>query len=72
MSDISAESHDEVRRVLEARVGQVWNTEELQRDFNVEGFLAPYVVVSRKSDGAVGSLQFTGYPRFYFTWVADK
>jgi hypothetical protein len=55
-----------VRSRLEAEHGQVWNTAELQTDFDVEGFLAPYVAVRRKSDGKQGSLKFTHMPRFYF------
>jgi hypothetical protein len=50
----------------EAYRGPVWNTEELQRDFEVLGFLAPYVVVRRRSDGAKGSLSFVHSPRLYF------
>lgn len=56
------------RAEAEARYGQVWNTEELQEDFLVEGFLAPFVVVTRKSDGKKGSLEFQHYPRFYYNW----
>lgn len=47
---------------------QCWNTEELQRDFTVNGFAAPFVSVKRKADGAIGSLEFTHMPRFYFNW----
>jgi len=54
------------REALEAEHGQVWDTQELARDFQVEGFLAPYVVVRRKSDGQRGSLMFQHNPRFYF------
>jgi hypothetical protein len=36
------------------------------RDFQVLGFLAPYVVVRRRSDGRKGSLEFQHNPRFYF------
>lgn len=54
------------REDLEGKHGQVWDTSELQRDFSVEGFLAPYVVVRRKSDGVRGSMQFQASPRFYF------
>ena len=36
------------REALEAEHGQVWDTEQLREDFNVEGFLAPYVGVRRK------------------------
>jgi len=45
-----------------------WNTKELQEDFEVIGFQAPYVVVVRKSDGQKGSLQFDHHPRVYYGW----
>lgn len=48
-----------------------WTTAELTRDFEVIGFMAPFVVVKRKSDGAKGSLEFTHSPRVYFNWRAD-
>ena len=54
------------REALEAEHGQVWDTKQLGEDFNVEGFMAPYVVVWRKSDGQKGSLMFKHNPRFYF------
>lgn len=65
-------SNESCRQELEARYGQVWNTEELARDFEVIGFAAPFVVVTRKSDGVKGSLAFKHEPRFYFTFVADS
>ena len=46
------------RTTLEAREGQVWDTQELQRDFTVHGFLAPMVSVTRKRDGVRGALLF--------------
>ena len=54
------------REYLEAKHGQVWDTEQLQEDFEVLGFAAPLVVVRRRSDGVRGSLMFQGSPRFYF------
>lgn len=59
------------REALEAEHGQVWDTTELQADFSVEGFGAPFVVVTRKADGARGSLKFQHRPRFYFGFKAD-
>jgi hypothetical protein len=56
------------RAELEAQHGRVWDTQELGRDFDVEGFLAPYVVVRRRSDGQQGSLLFQNHPRFYFAF----
>ena len=54
------------RELLEAEHGQVWDTGEVQRDFTVEGFMAPFVMVTRKSDGVKGSLTFQHSPRYYF------
>ncbi len=54
------------REKLESEHGQVWTTRELGNDFDVIGFLAPLVVVVRKSDKQKGSLLFQHSPRFYF------
>ena len=48
-----------------------WNTQELSRDFTVHGFMAPFVVVTRKADGVKGTLEFTHNPRWYFGFTAD-
>jgi hypothetical protein len=56
------------RESLEAQHGQVWSTQELSRDFEVVGFMAPLVVVCRRSDGKKGSLEFQHNPRFYFNF----
>lgn len=54
------------REELAALHGDVWDTDEMQAAFTVEGFLAPYVGVIRKSDGKKGLLAFQHHPRFYF------
>jgi len=54
------------REGLEAKHGRVWDTNQLQDDFEVVGFMAPLVVVRRKADGVKGSIMFQGSPRFYF------
>jgi hypothetical protein len=59
------------RQRLEAQDGQVWDTPELSNDFEVIGFMAPYMVARRKSDGRKGSLEFQHMPRFYFNFVLD-
>ena len=56
------------REDLEAKYGQVWDTDQLVEDFEAIGFMAPLVVVRRRSDGKKGSLEFQGNPRFYFSW----
>lgn len=63
---VKTDSKVEERKRLEAEHGQIWDTDELTRDFEVEGFMAPFVVVRRKTDGQRGSLLFQGWPRFYW------
>lgn len=60
------------RECLEAKHGQVWDTSELSDDFDVIGFMAPVVVVIRKSDGQKGSLFFQHSPRFYYGFEPHK
>lgn len=48
-----------------------WTTEQLRDEFEVLSFLAPFVFVTRKSDGVRGTLRFTHYPRVYFDFVPD-
>jgi len=60
------------RAELERRHGRVWDLRDLAADFIVVGFAAPYVVVRRKADGVVGSLEFQHEPRFYFEWKEDR
>ena len=66
-------ANPKTREELEAEhgAGNVWDTEELARDFIVIGFAAPVVVVQRKSDGSKGSLFFQHHPRFYFAFQLD-
>jgi len=66
LAEINAEPAD--RQMLEAQHGKVWDTDELARDFEVLGFLAPYVVVRRNSDAQKGSLEFQHHPRFYYNF----
>ena len=60
------------RAELEARHGKVWNTQELQEEYAVTGFLAPYVIVRRKRDDAIGSLEFQHEPRYYWGFERDE
>jgi hypothetical protein len=67
------QSHDPQaeRKRLEMLFGQVWDAAQLAEHFEVLGFMAPYVVVRRRSDGRKGSLEFQHAPRFYFNCVLD-
>lgn len=69
----AVESHDQraERKRLEARYGQIWDAGELAQEFEVLGFMAPYVVVKRRSEECKGSLEFQHWPRFYFNFLLD-
>ncbi len=54
------------RQCLEAKHGKVWNADELAQEFVVTAIISPKVVVRRRSDDVVGTLQFVG--EFYFNW----
>lgn len=69
LAEINAESGSRER--LESEYGRTWDTEQLTKDFEVIGFMAPFVVVRRKADGVKGSLEFQHMPRFYFNFVPD-
>jgi hypothetical protein len=59
---------------LAAEKEQTWTTAELQRDFNVLAFAAPFVMVRRISDRKLGSLEFArgeDGERRYFDWRED-
>ena len=64
-------SGDTTRAELEERYGDVWSTEEMTKDFDALGFMAPYIIVCRKSDGVRGSLEFRHSPRYYFNFQAE-
>jgi hypothetical protein len=59
------------REALQAKHGQVWDTGELQDDYQVLGFMAPFVVACRRSDGVRGSLMFQNSPRFYHSFKPE-
>ena len=60
------------REALEAQHGQVWDTDELQRDFKATSFMAPWIFVKRRSDGKMGALMFQHRPRFYFDFTLQE
>ena len=70
VAEINSDTSD--REALEEKHGQVWDTSELSSDFDVTGFMAPYVVVTRKADGVSGSLLFRHSPRLYYSFTPDK
>ncbi len=70
LAEINADAGS--REALENQYGQIWDTNEMRRDFEVIGFAAPLVVVRRRADGILGSLEFQHSPRFYFSFEPDR
>ena len=68
---VELNSGDPNREALAERYGKIWSTEEMSRDFDGLGFMAPYIIVRRKSDGVRGSLEFCHSPRLYFNFEAE-
>jgi hypothetical protein len=57
---------------LYMETGPTWDTQKLQEEFKVLSFMAPFVIVERKSDGKKGTLEFTHSPRVYFNFQEDN
>jgi hypothetical protein len=70
MNEINARPRS--REELEAAYGDVWDSQQLANDFEVTAFIAPCVVVRRKADNMVGSLEFQNQPRIYFNFQPDR
>ena len=58
--------HAGERKVLEELYNDVWDTGELQKDFVVIRFMAPFIEVKRKKDNKKGTMMFQHRPRYYF------
>ncbi len=56
------------RKELADKVGETLTTAEMQDKYDVTGFAYCMCVVTRKSDGKRGSLDFTHMPRFYHSF----
>lgn len=57
------------RADLQAKYGQVWNDDELERDFLGCIQIGPLALVVRREDGVAGSLSVQNEPRLYHTFV---
>jgi hypothetical protein len=58
------------RAELEALYGEVWSPETFGRDFIVTAIVGSTLVVRRKSDDAVGTVEVQqGPPQFYFKFT---
>lgn len=58
----------EFRAQLEEKHGTVFDTSEVQKEFNIESFGYGFAFGTRRSTGEKTTLDFTHSPRFY--WVS--
>ena len=58
----------QTKKYLEEKYGAVYDTQELQKKFIIESFLAPIVFCTEKETGEQGTMEFTHMPRFYFNF----
>jgi hypothetical protein len=56
---------------LEKAKEKTWTTDELRAEFEVIGFMAPFVAVRRLTDGRKGSMLFKHSPRIYYGFQED-
>lgn len=70
-STVQSDNKDSERKRLESIYGTVWDAKELSNQFEILGFMAPFVVVKNRTTGEKGSLMFQHSPRFYFNFKAD-
>ncbi len=59
------ENQSNLRAELEARYGQVWDAEEVKKNFRLKGSEGDCLLV-KNADGVLGRLHFKGDPPIYF------
>lgn len=69
---INSEPCERARLEMKHGEGNVWSTDELGDHFVVHSFLAPFVYVTRITDGKKGLLVFQHDPRFYFDFQPES
>jgi hypothetical protein len=66
MIESNDKDRERARLVTHYGSGNVWDTNELGKNFEVRGFAAPFCVVRRRVDGVDGTVGFQHRPRLYF------
>lgn len=70
MTNNPIDEKETLRAELSARYpGQnVWDATQLQAEFEVIGFMAPFCAVRHKKTGIKGSVEFNHNPRLYYNF----
>ena len=72
MQDPKINAEPRTREALEALFGKVWSAEELEQEFVVTAFVGSTVVVRRKTDDLVGTLEFTKRPHLFYNFQPNR
>ncbi len=70
LSPEEKERYDQLRQ--DYAEDDIFTTETVSQYFEIQGFMAPFVVVVRRSDNKKGILMFCHSPRFYFGFEEHK
>jgi hypothetical protein len=62
------EVEPKTRKELERLYGRVWSQQEIAAEFIVTSIVGLTVIVRRKADDVVGSLDYQNEPRLYFNF----
>lgn len=65
-AEVESEDPEKERARLLKSWPEVWDIEEVRKEFEICGFAAPFCVVIRKCDWTPGYVLFQHDPRFYF------
>ena len=69
---MEAEKKKLMAELVEAYGEDVYTTDDVRELFEVHGFLAPWVTVTKKASGEKGTLEFIHSPRVYFHFIKDR
>ena len=61
------EAYPDVHQAIQED-GECWTTEEVQEDFEITGFMAPFVTAVKRETKEKGTLVFVHRPRVYYGW----
>lgn len=63
------EAYPDVHQAIQDNMeGECWSTDEVQEEFEILGFMAPFVTAIKRSTGEKGVLTFVHNPRVYYGW----
>lgn len=62
------ETYPDVYQEIQEGGGECWTTDEVQDEFEIIGFMAPFCVAKRRETQEKGALTFVHRPRIYYSW----